>query len=47
MSSTSKRLLLAALTLTLIGVSACADATSPRSDSAPCENQGSGGRTCQ
>ncbi len=43
----SKRLVLALLVVAMFGVSACSDATGPRPDSQPCEQQGTGGRTCQ
>ncbi len=46
--STTKRLALLLVTLTLFGTAACADASGPRPDTAPCtETQGSGGRSCQ
>ncbi len=44
MSTTTKRLTLALLIVVMFGTAACSDATGPRSDTAPCENQGTGGR---
>jgi hypothetical protein len=46
--STTKRLVVLLLTLAVFGSAACADASGPRPDTAPCtESQGSGGRSCQ
>lgn len=46
--SITKRFALLLITVAMLGSAACADASGPRPDSAPCtENQGSGGRSCQ
>jgi hypothetical protein len=42
--STTKRFALALLVLAMFGTAACADASGPRPDTQPCENQGTGGR---
>lgn len=44
--STTKRLALALLVVTMLGTAACADSTAPRNDTTCTETQGTGGR-CQ
>jgi hypothetical protein len=40
----AKRLVLVLLVATMFGTAACSDSTGPKADTAPCENQGTGGR---
>jgi hypothetical protein len=45
--STTKRLVILLLTITLFGTTACADASGPQAETTCTESQGTGGRTCQ